>query len=522
MFGRKNKSQHIESTTDPADKKKEEPVFEPYQDEPTAWENLPGQEKAQVWYQLALTYERADPGDQNPEGDNYEWYLKEAAAGNRCAQYAIGKMYYKGVMTVANPFQAGLWFAKASEAGCPFADYELGKMCEYGISMPENKDAARIYYQKAYDEFQSIEKVKQNKAVELKLAIMCENKLVDSANPSEAKHWRDLINNTPISPSTQPQNIKHIEDIKSTDFIHSLKTKNAQKGIPCDVPTRFIFPADDNKYSQNDTDEDIYALAVSIQTNGLINPITLNKISETEFKIISGERRYKAISKYLGWETIPSIVYEKLSPNMAQLMLHSANMDVREYSSGEKLQFYIEMDKLLKRMKESGEYSGPIQKGISELMGISTHQIRKYRKIIESLSAEQVQEVVNGNLSIERAYKFTLLSADGCTSAFESKPDVVVEQETGRTSALNNPKSYEDAISLLQNLPIAAGQTCAIVNGNKVDSGVLNRVEIYENTLLLSVLVNNYRQPYPVSMLGKSIFIGDNCFEEAQKVINTS
>jgi ParB/RepB/Spo0J family partition protein len=577
---------------------------EPYEDEPDSWKSLTDEQKADVWYHLALTNESSDPGTHQPGGDDFLWYMDAASCGNRCAQYTLGKMYYTGVMTAANIFQSGLWLSKSSAAGCPFADYELGKMCAYGIGMPENKETARAYYKKAYEAFQSIDNARQNKAIELKLAVMCENDLVDQANPETARYWRDLISGRNKIPAPAPPEEQIIEkpaapEPQSNEGISKI---DLNKGNLVNVPVEYIIPADDNKYAANDSDEDLYALAMSIQANGLINPITLNQKSKTKYQIISGERRYRAITKFLGWETIPSIVHFRLSSNKAQLMLHSANLDVRDYTTGQKLQFYIEVEKLLRKMQQSGEYDGTIQKGISEAMHMSMHQIRKYQKIVESLSKKQVKQVINGNMNLEQAYSLAKLHVvrqdvelgrtsafepntdadegqeaggrtsafepdtdadegqedNGRTSAFEPDTDADEGQETGgrksafapdtdmdegqetggrksafepdmdadeeqnppgRTSDFEDPECYQEAISLLPDLPVEPGETCAVVNATGVQSGYVDRIEIYDNALLVSVLVDSIRMPFPVSMIGKTIFIGSGCFEQAKRAM---
>ena len=52
----------------------------------------------------------------------------------------------------------------------------------------------------------------------------------------------------------------------------------------------------DNVAAQHDSDEEIRALADSIQTSGLIHPLTVNKTGEHQYMLLSGERRFKAIT----------------------------------------------------------------------------------------------------------------------------------------------------------------------------------------------------------------------------------
>ncbi len=54
-------------------------------------------------------------------------------------------------------------------------------------------------------------------------------------------------------------------------------------------------------------DEALEELAASIRANGIISPITLRKISDDNYQIIAGERRYRA-SKLAGLNKIPAYI----------------------------------------------------------------------------------------------------------------------------------------------------------------------------------------------------------------------
>ena len=54
-------------------------------------------------------------------------------------------------------------------------------------------------------------------------------------------------------------------------------------------------------------DEALEELAISIRANGIISPITLRKISDDNYQIIAGERRYRA-SKLAGLDRIPAYI----------------------------------------------------------------------------------------------------------------------------------------------------------------------------------------------------------------------
>ena len=168
------------------------------------------------------------------------------------------------------------------------------------------------------------------------------------------------------------------------------------------VDADLIYFAENNPYSESDTRDELEALAEDIKVNGLIHPLVVNQENEGHYTLISGEKRFKAINT-LGWKRIPCRVYSGLSPDRAQLMLHSANLSAREYTAEQKLRFYMDADALLRRMRESGEYTGPLQKGLAALLNVSDRQIRRYKTITEKLTPEQQAEVASGDMSMRTA-----------------------------------------------------------------------------------------------------------------------
>ena len=61
-------------------------------------------------------------------------------------------------------------------------------------------------------------------------------------------------------------------------------------------------------------------LADSIKVQGIIQPITVRRLSEDEFQLISGERRFQA-SKIAGLETIPAYVRSADDQQMLEMAL---------------------------------------------------------------------------------------------------------------------------------------------------------------------------------------------------------
>lgn len=185
---------------------------------------------------------------------------------------------------------------------------------------------------------------------------------------------------------------------KVQDMASAMETVARDELVDADL----IYFAENNPYSESDTRDELEALAEDIKVNGLIHPLVVNQENEGRYTLISGEKRFKAINT-LGWKRIPCRVYSGLSPDRAQLMLHSANLSAREYTAEQKLRFYMDADALLRRMQTSGEYTGPLQKGLAALLNVSDRQIRRYKTITEKLTPEQKAEVASGDMSMRTA-----------------------------------------------------------------------------------------------------------------------
>lgn len=184
--------------------------------------------------------------------------------------------------------------------------------------------------------------------------------------------------------------------------------------------------AEKNSYAADDTDETIRELAEQIEVAGLLTPLGVIK-EGNRYRLFSGERRYKAITTYLHWEKIPCQVFQGVTPNKAQLMLHMAN-GARDYTPARKLELYEEYNALLREMKSTGEFTGPIQKGVAELLHVSDRQVRTYRTMAEQLTQEEKEAVSSGSLSFGEAKQVAV------KRAAESK----IPEETGTGSGFSD------------------------------------------------------------------------------------
>lgn len=171
-------------------------------------------------------------------------------------------------------------------------------------------------------------------------------------------------------------------------------------------------------------EESLHELADSIKSVGIIQPITVRKIGENKYQIISGERRFQA-AKMAGLKTIPAFIREANDTELLELalieniqredlnaieiaisfqrLIDECNLTQEELSTivGKKRSTISNYLRLLKLPPE-------IQKGIQEnlismghakcLINIEDNELLQkiYNKIIkEGLSVHKTEKLVN-------------------------------------------------------------------------------------------------------------------------------
>src|SRR5215813_13797029 len=106
-----------------------------------------------------------------------------------------------------------------------------------------------------------------------------------------------------------------------------MATELSIQHIPC---TQIVAGNNDRK---DFNDERMQALADSIRTNGLAQPITVRPIADERYEIVAGERRFRAVSQILKHKTIPCIVRAMDDEMAAALMLveNTGRQDLTPY-----------------------------------------------------------------------------------------------------------------------------------------------------------------------------------------------
>lgn len=84
-------------------------------------------------------------------------------------------------------------------------------------------------------------------------------------------------------------------------------------------------------------EEELAALAQSIDRSGLLNPISVRALPQGGYCLIAGERRWRAC-QMLGWSRIPALVWQKDDADAAALTLaenlHRSDLHYIEEAEG--------------------------------------------------------------------------------------------------------------------------------------------------------------------------------------------
>ncbi|CAM1345702.1 ParB/RepB/Spo0J family partition protein [Tenacibaculum amylolyticum] len=256
--------------------------------------------------------------------------------------------------------------------------------------------------------------------------------------------------------------------LKETAEVNSASDENADKVvgsiIEIDLKLIEVNPFQPRTYFD---EEALNELAASIRELGVIQPITVRKLAEDKFQLVSGERRFRA-SKLIGKETVPAYIRIANDQEMLEMALveniQRKNLDPIEVALsyqrlideikltqeelsvrvGKKRSTVTNYLRLLKLdpIIQTGMRDGFISMGHGRaLINVEseTDQINIYEKILrDKLSVRQTEDLVRvlktGKIPKPDTKKKALpaeisSSLKGLTDFFDTKIDVTVNNK---------------------------------------------------------------------------------------------
>ena len=177
------------------------------------------------------------------------------------------------------------------------------------------------------------------------------------------------------------------------------------------IPIEYLRPFENHPYKVIDNEE-MQNLVDSIDERGILTPLTVRKISGTEYEIISGHRRFYAAKK-LGFDMIPAFIYE-LTYEEAVIAMVDANLQREHVLPSEKAHAY---KMKLEAIKSQGERTDLTSRQVvgklesAELVSEteSGRQVQRYIRLT-NLIPELLDLVDEGKIALTPAVELSYLN----------------------------------------------------------------------------------------------------------------
>lgn len=238
--------------------------------------------------------------------------------------------------------------------------------------------------------------------------------------------------------------------------IQSLPQRREDQTIVYRDP-RELIPTQENFYNTRNIEK----LKASIKITGyLMQPILIENVNEKD-RVLAGHRRrlccidlinegdtrfekvpcmYASEIKIPGMETLSLEEKEKIEPILRQFKVIQTN-NYRDKSDWEKMQEFLEMEKIVKQFKESMGLKGNLRDELKELMGISGGQYSRYKKISNNLVEGLMKEFKEERIKISVADAVASLEPELQQQAYE----IFMENGTLTPSDVEILKEQQDA-----------------------------------------------------------------------------
>lgn len=145
-----------------------------------------------------------------------------------------------------------------------------------------------------------------------------------------------------------------------------------------------------NQPRKNFSDETLTSLADSIKENGIIQPILVCKKEEEKYKIVAGERRYRA-AKMVGLKEIPVVVKELEEEKIVEIALIE-NLQREDLNPIEEAKGFLNL------IEKYGLTQDEVARKVGRSRSFITNSIRLLK-----LPKEVIKEIETGNLSSGQA-----------------------------------------------------------------------------------------------------------------------
>ena len=192
---------------------------------------------------------------------------------------------------------------------------------------------------------------------------------------------------------------------------------------PTAIPVEKLHPFEDHPYKVLDNEE-MEALAESIHTEGILSPLIVRPLADTdEYEVISGHRRLHAAQR-AGLSKVPVLVCE-ISWEEAVIMLVDSNLHREHILPSEKAFAYkLKMEAMSRQGQRTDITSNQVGRKletaeiIGNTSGESKNQVRRYIRLTYLLP-ELLQLVDDGKIALTPAVELSYLPEKAQTYLLE-------------------------------------------------------------------------------------------------------
>ena len=187
-----------------------------------------------------------------------------------------------------------------------------------------------------------------------------------------------------------------------------------------------LIPSKDNFYSTEDTEK----LKQSIKVLGILQPLLIEERNGKDY-ILAGHSRRKCCLELIEegmdrFRKIPCVYKPKIELSTAseedeiirKIIIIQSNT-YREKSDWEKMTEALQMEELVKELREKTDLEGKTREIVSDLIGVSSTQIGRYHSISNNLSERLADAFRQNKLNISTAAELAGLNEKYQTKACE-------------------------------------------------------------------------------------------------------
>ncbi len=201
-------------------------------------------------------------------------------------------------------------------------------------------------------------------------------------------------------------------------------------------------------------------LASSLELDGLIQPIEVVQVGRNQYRIVHGERRWRAASQ-IGWETIPAIVrqrdYDSVTKFVRQMVENIQREDLNDVDRAAglvRLKDLMQEETLAESDVTKQTWRKTTWADVADRMGYSRQRVSQLTRLLQ-LPEEVQQSIMEGTLSERDTRIFHGLTSRQQRALHRARvvDGVLSQAETKRTADYikrGETQSVKDAIQAVQ------------------------------------------------------------------------